>query len=193
VATTWLDRCYGPNAPKGGAPLPLFLKAGGQFHPPADLLGADMIMVGPGTGVAPFRGFLQARRAAIKANPAQTPGQAWLFFGCRHRDQDYLYKEELEAMAEDGTISHLVTAFSREEGEKMYVQHRMLEHAEALVKLVMGGAYFYVCGDGGQMAKDVNNTLVTILEKHSGLKEKDVSMHVRTMTTEGKYVRDIWS
>mmetsp|Transcript_12453 Transcript_12453/g.23638 ORF Transcript_12453/g.23638 Transcript_12453/m.23638 type:complete len:1001 (-) Transcript_12453:321-3323(-) len=197
VATNWLDRVAGPEvnlkSSKSHAQLPVFLKKGGPFHPPADVAAAHMIMVGPGTGVAPFRGFLQARRAAIRANPGAAIGEAWLFFGCRTPDEDFLYKEEFEEMAKEGTLTKLETAFSRVSDKKVYVQHRMVEHGAKLCELIKAGAYFYVCGDGGQMAKDVNHTLVSILEQHSGMKAKDVSSMIRTMITEQKYVRDIWS
>jgi len=104
-----------------------------------------------------------------------------------------LYKEEFEAMAADGTLTRLETAFSRAGPEKVYVQHRMAEHGAALCELVLQGAHVFVCGDGGQMAKDVNHALITLLETHSGMKPKDVSAFVRTMITDKKYVRDIWS
>eukprot|EP00854_Cymbomonas_tetramitiformis_P004180 gene4180-5158_t len=192
VATNWIARSAGPRASTPVSTVPIFFKSGGQFAMPQDL-SAPIIMVGPGTGVTPFRGFLQKRRAMLAASPPATAGAAWLFFGCRRAEEDYLYKEDLEEFAKDGTLTKLHVAFSREKAEKVYVQHLMEANGAALAGLVNSGAYFFVCGDGASMAKDVHASLTGIMEKHSGLTPGEVSSKMSQMTREGKYVRDIWS
>ena len=124
-----------------------------------------IIMIGPGTGLAPFRGFLQ-ERAARKAKGASL-GPAMLFFGCRHPDQDYLYADELKAFAADG-ITELHTAFSRAEGPKTYVQHLVAAQKDRVWSLIEQGAIIYVCGDGGKMEPDVKAALVAIYRERSG-------------------------
>ncbi|KAK3274860.1 hypothetical protein CYMTET_16978 [Cymbomonas tetramitiformis] len=145
VATNWIARSAGPRASTPVSTVPIFFKSGGQFAMPQDL-SAPIIMVGPGTGVTPFRGFLQKRRAMLAASPPATAGAAWLFFGCRRAEEDYLYKEDLEEFAKDGTLTKLHVAFSREKAEKVYVQHLMEANGAALAGLVNSGAYFFVCG-----------------------------------------------
>jgi NADPH-ferrihemoprotein reductase len=123
-------------------------------------------MIGPGTGVAPFRGFLQRRAAARAAAGAAGGafGDAWLFFGCRGAEEDFLYRHELEGWAADGTLTRLVTAFSRPPGggAKVYVQQRLAEHGAALAALIAppSAAVVYVCGDGAGMAKGVHAALL---------------------------------
>ncbi|HLH54693.1 MAG TPA: sulfite reductase subunit alpha [Verrucomicrobiae bacterium] len=131
--------------------VPIFLHSNRKFRPPAD--GSPMVMVGPGTGIAPFRAFLQERRARGAA------GKNWLFFGDQRSATDFLYREELEGLSKDGFLARLDTAFSRDQPEKIYVQHRMREQARELFKWLEEGAYFYVCGDAARMAKDVDATL----------------------------------
>ena len=183
----------------GAAPqVPFFIRKGGTFAPPADP-ATPAIMVGPGTGVAPFRGFLQRRAAA---GSASSPW--WLFFGCRSAEEDYLYRADFEAWAANGTLTHLVTAFSREppvhsggDGGKTYVQHRMLQHGSQLASLIAGGqhppAAVYVCGDGAGMAKGVHAALLDILQQHSGMAPDAAAAHLSDMAKSGRYVRDIWS
>eukprot|EP00798_Chlamydomonas_sp_ICE-L_P030768 gene30768-35807_t len=191
VATTWLDSLTAP-----GSQTPPTVQRAADFKPPSDL-SKPIIMVGPGTGVAPFRGFLQHHRQAIKrAFPAGLPagqlsenvGPSWLFFGCRKEDEDFLYKSDFKAFVEDKTLSRLETAFSRAQAEKVYVQHLMKQNGEALVKLLDTGAYCYVCGDGANMAKDVHATLLEMLITHKGL-----SMACKSnMVHEKGCIRDIW-
>src|SRR5690606_38409346 len=119
------------------------------FRLPADS-SRPIIMVGPGTGIAPFRAFLEERRAS------GATGQNWLFFGDQRAATDFLYREELEAMQADGHLSRLDVAFSRDQAEKVYVQHRMEEAAASLWQWLEEGAHFYVCGDASRMAKDVD-------------------------------------
>ncbi len=137
-------------------------KAG--FRLPDDA-SVPIIMIGPGTGLAPFRGFLQ-ERAARKAKGA-TLGPAMLFFGCRHPDQDYLYADELKAFAADG-ITELHTAFSRAEGPKTYVQNLVAAQKDRVWSLIEQGAIIYVCGDGGKMEPDVKAALVAIYRERNG-------------------------
>jgi len=186
LATSWLA---GLGA---GALVPVHLRAGGAFSLPQDL-ERPVVMVGPGTGVAPFRGFLQRRRRALAARAAAgveaapPAGEAWLFFGCRSSEEDYLYREDLEGFAGDGTLTRLELAFSREQAEKVYVQHRMLEHAEALRRLIFEeGGYVFVCGDGARMAKDVHAALVQIAGDAG-------EARLKALVPEGRYVRDIWT
>lgn len=165
VASNWLDRLSGLagglSSPPPGAHAPVFLRKSGTFAPPADP-AVPLLMVGPGTGVAPFRGFAQLRAAAdASAADASAPrGDAWLFFGCRRREEDFIYREELEGFAASGALTELVTAFSREGEEKVYVQRRMRERgAEVAGLLLEKGAHVFVCGDGAGMAKDVHAAL----------------------------------
>ena len=125
-------------------------------------------MIGPGTGLAPFRGFLQ-ERAARKAKGAAL-GPAMLFFGCRHPEQDFLYADELAAFAADG-ICELHTAFSRADGSKTYVQHQVAAQKDKVWALIEKGAIVYVCGDGGRMEPDVKAALVAIYRETSGADE----------------------
>ena len=117
-----------------------------------------MIMVGPGTGIAPFRAFLHERRATA------APGRNWLFFGEQRAATDFYYRDELEQMLADGHLTKLATAFSRDQAEKIYVQHRMLENARELWSWLQDGAHFYVCGDAARMAKDVDAALQQIAD-----------------------------
>jgi len=192
VATSWLARL------PLGALVPLFLRPAGAFAPPADP-AVPVIMVGPGTGVAPFRGFLQRRRAQRAAGGALGP--SWLFFGCRNAEEDFLYRAELEEYAAEGTLSHLVTAFSRPtncppDAPKVYVQHRLAEHGAALAALLTTAqppATVYVCGDGAGMAKGVHAALLALLEAHGGLSAEGAAAALAEWAKSGRYVRDIWA
>jgi sulfite reductase (NADPH) flavoprotein alpha-component len=133
-------------------PVPVFVQRSPYFRPPADP-ATPMVMVGPGTGVAPFVGFLQERRALGHRAPN------WLFFGEQHRATDFYYEDELTAFLDDGTLTRLDTAFSRDQRAKVYVQDRMREHGPELWSWLQGGARFYVCGDASRMAKDVDQAL----------------------------------
>jgi cytochrome P450 / NADPH-cytochrome P450 reductase len=149
-----------------------------------------IIMIGPGTGLAPFRGFLQ-ERAARKATGA-TLGPAMLFFGCRHPDQDYLYADELKAFAADG-VTELHTAFSRAEGPKTYVQNLVAAQQDRVWSLIENGAVIYVCGDGGKMEPDVKAALVAI---YRGRKAADADAALRwidDLGTSNRYVLDVWA
>ena len=162
-------------------------KAG--FRLPADP-SVPIIMIGPGTGLAPFRGFLQ-ERAAQKAKGAKL-GQAMLFFGCRHPDQDFLYADELKAFAADG-VAELHTAFSRAEGPKTYVQHLVAAQKDKIWSLIEQGAIVYVCGDGGKMEPDVKAALMAIHRERTGGDEAAATRWIDDMGTKNRYVLDVWA
>jgi cytochrome P450/NADPH-cytochrome P450 reductase len=149
-----------------------------------------IIMIGPGTGLAPFRGFLQ-ERAARKAKGA-TLGPALLFFGCRHPEQDYLYAGELKAHAQGG-ITELYTAFSRGEGPKTYVQNLIAAEKDRVWKLIEDGAIIFVCGDGGKMEPDVKATLVSIYRERSGTDAQAGQRWIEDLGARNRYVLDVWA
>lgn len=166
-------------------PVPVFLQRSPHFRPPQDAT-TPMIMVGPGTGIAPFRGFLQERRALGHT------GANWLFFGDQFRDQNFYYRDELEDMVADGFLSHLDLAFSRDQASRVYVQHRMRESGAQLWQWLQDGGHFYVCGDASRMAKDVDATLIEIIRKHGGLSEDGARDYKRDLVAEKRYVRDVY-
>jgi cytochrome P450/NADPH-cytochrome P450 reductase len=149
-----------------------------------------IIMIGPGTGLAPFRGFLQ-ERAARKAHGA-TLGPAVLFFGCRHPEQDYLYGDELKKFASDG-ITELHTAFSRAEGPKTYVQNLVAAQQDKVWSLIEQGAIIFVCGDGGKMEPDVKATLMSIHQEKTGSNADAASRWIDDLGTKNRYVLDVWA
>jgi cytochrome P450/NADPH-cytochrome P450 reductase len=149
-----------------------------------------IIMIGPGTGLAPFRGFLQ-ERAALKAKGAAL-GPAMLFFGCRHPEQDFLYADELKSFAADG-ITELHTAFSRGDGPKTYVQHLVAAQKDKVWSLIEQGAITYVCGDGGKMEPDVKAALMSIHRERTGSDEAAASRWIDEIGTKNRYVLDVWA
>lgn len=168
-----------------GAVLPIFLTANQNFKLPEDS-SAPVIMVGPGTGVAPFRAFLEERQAKGAS------GDNWLFFGDQHRASDFLYEEQFTAMLKDGALTRLDTAFSRDQAEKVYVQDRMREHAAELYDWLERGAYFYVCGDASRMAKEVEQTLLdAIMVGSQGTTEQAVE-YLAAMRKQRRYQRDVY-
>jgi cytochrome P450 / NADPH-cytochrome P450 reductase len=162
-------------------------KAG--FRLPDDA-ATPIIMIGPGTGLAPFRGFLQ-ERAAWKAGGAQL-GPAMLFFGCRHPEQDFLYADELKAFAADG-ICELHTAFSRADDRKVYVQHLIATEKDKVWALIEQRAIIFVCGDGGKMEPDVKAALVAIHRERTGADEKAGARWIEEMGAANRYVLDVWA
>lgn len=147
---------------------------------------ARMIMIGPGTGVAPFRAFVEEREAL------GCRGRNWLFFGDQHFDTDFLYQVEWQRWHKSGVLSHLDLAFSRDQKEKVYVQHRMLERSRDLYAWLQDGAYVYVCGDGGKMATDVEAALVSIISKESGKPREAADEYLHTMHVNKRYQRDVY-
>lgn len=162
-------------------------KAG--FRLPDDA-SVPIIMIGPGTGLAPFRGFLQ-ERAAQKAKGA-TLGPSLLFFGCRHPEQDYLYADELKAFADQG-ITELHVAFSRASQPKTYVQHMIAQQKDRVWDLIEKGAIIYVCGDGGKMEPDVKAALMAIYRERSGANEEAAARWIDDLGTGNRYVLDVWA
>jgi cytochrome P450/NADPH-cytochrome P450 reductase len=159
------------------------------FRLPEDT-SVPIIMIGPGTGLAPFRGFLQ-ERAALKAKGASL-GPAMLFFGCRHPDQDFLYADELKGFAAGG-ITELYTAFSRGEGPKTYVQNLVAAQSERVWSLIENGAVIYVCGDGGKMEPDVKAALVSIYRERTGADAGAGLRWIDDLGARNRYVLDVWA
>ncbi|WP_327727436.1 molybdopterin-dependent oxidoreductase [Streptomyces sp. NBC_00487] len=165
--------------------VPVFVQRSPHFRPPTDPV-TPMVMVGPGTGVAPFIGFLQERRALGHRAPN------WLFFGEQHRATDFYYEDELTDLQESGVLSRLDTAFSRDQRAKVYVQDRMREHGPELWHWLQDGARFYVCGDASRMAKDVDQALRDVVVTHGGMTEGEAAAYVKQLSTEKRYVRDVY-
>src|SRR5690606_34384217 len=165
--------------------VPIYLQRSPHFGPPADPT-ASMIMIGPGTGVAPFRGFLHDRRADGHT------GRNWLFFGEQHSATDFYYRDELLGMHEDGFLTRLDTAFSRDQRQKIYVQDRMRGHGAELWRWVQGGASVFVCGDAERMAKDVDTALGQIARTHGGLDEDGAALFRKQLAADKRYVRDVY-
>ncbi|MGV0877318.1 bifunctional nitrate reductase/sulfite reductase flavoprotein subunit alpha [Martelella sp. FLE1502] len=166
-------------------PVRVSVKQQAHFRPPADP-ATPAIMVGPGTGIAPFRAFLQDREAAGAGGPN------WLFFGEQSRDSGYYYRDEIEAWQKGGLLTRFDTAFSRDQAEKIYVQHRMAENGREIWTWLQEGAHFYVCGDASRMAKDVDASLKTIARTHGGLSPEAAEGYVRSLTREKRYMRDVY-
>ncbi|MFI1159980.1 molybdopterin-dependent oxidoreductase [Streptomyces sioyaensis] len=168
-----------------GSPVPVFVRRTPQFRPPADP-ATPMVMVGPGTGVAPFLGFLDERRARGHRAPN------WLFFGEQRRATDFYHEDALGRLCEDGLLTRLDTAFSRDQRAKIYVQDRMREHGAHLWSWLQDGAHFYVCGDASRMAKDVDRALRDIAVAHGGLTQEAAAGYVKQLAADKRYVRDVY-
>ncbi len=174
----------GERAPVGST-MPIFLHANNNFRLPEDP-SAPVIMVGPGTGIAPFRAFLQHRKAHGHT------GDNWLFFGEQRRASDFLYREDLEGMHRDGILTRLDLAFSRDQSHKIYVQDRMQENAAELYRWLERGAYFYVCGDATRMAKDVDTALYDAVAKGCNCAPDVAQEYIATMKKEKRYQLDVY-
>ncbi len=168
-----------------GRPVPAFVQTSHGFRLPADQ-SKPVIMVGPGTGIAPFRAFLQERAAN------QSPGRNWLFFGAQHAATDFLYEDELKKYADAGVLTKLSLAFSRDQSEKIYVQHRMLENSAEIWAWLNEGAYFYVCGDAKRMAADVDHALTEIVMAEGGMAAEAAKAWVKKLAQDGRYLRDVY-
>ncbi|WP_407660858.1 molybdopterin-dependent oxidoreductase [Kitasatospora paracochleata] len=171
------------NADDG--PVPVFVQRSPHFRPPSDPT-TPMIMVGPGTGVAPFVGFLEDRRARGHSGPN------WLFFGEQREATDFYYREELADFRASGHLDRLDLAFSRDQRNKVYVQDRMREHGPRLWDWLKRGAHFYVCGDASRMARDVDHALREIAHLHGGLTEDEAVAYVKQLAADKRYVRDVY-
>ncbi len=166
--------------------VPVFPSVAKHFHLPENP-DTPIIMVGPGTGVAPFRAYLQER----KTNGAK--GKNWLFFGSQHEKCDFAYGEEFEAFKKEGILTRLDCAWSRDQPEKIYVQHRMRDNADEIWKwLDAEGAYFFVCGDARRMAKDVDATLRKIVREQGGKSPGEANEYVEKLKSDKRYKRDVY-
>lgn len=166
-------------------PVPVFVQVSHGFRLPADG-SKPVIMIGPGTGIAPFRAFLEERRATAAS------GKNWLFFGDQQKSCDFLYQEQLEAMLAEGSLTRLDTAFSRDQAEKIYVQTRMLEHGTELWNWLESGAHLYVCGDAKRMAKDVDAALHKVIETVGGRTAEQAAEYVQQLKSAKRYQRDVY-
>ena len=178
VASTFL-------ADRAGDIVKIFVSPSHGFRPPPNP-DAPMIMVGPGTGIAPFRAFLEERAAT------GAPGKNWLFFGDQKRSVDFLYEEQLLAWQDSGFLTRLDLAFSRDQTEKIYVQTRMKENAAELWSWLEAGAHFYVCGDASRMAKDVDQALHEAIQSAGGRSADEAKAYVEKMKSEKRYQRDVY-
>ena len=169
----------------GGTCSGVFVHSNNAFRLPDDT-SKDVIMVGPGTGIAPLRSFLEEREIS------KATGRNWLFFGNPHRDKDFIYEHEIMAWMESGLLTRLDLAFSRDQVEKIYVQDKMLESGAELWAWIDGGGHFYVCGDASRMAKDVDKALHIIAQKHGGLGEKAAIDYIKALKKEKRYARDVY-
>lgn len=180
VATTFLTERVSEEGT-----VPVYVDDNKNFRLPKDS-DAPMIMVGPGTGIAPFRAFLEEREVT------GARGKNWLFFGDRHFHTDFLYQREWLGHRKKGLLSRLDVAFSRDEERKTYVQHRMLESSRELYAWLEEGAYFYVCGDSERMAPDVHEALLAIVEKESGASREKAVEYMRGLQHSKRYQRDVY-
>ena len=168
-----------------GSTMPIFLHANGNFRLPEDTT-APVIMIGPGTGLAPFRAFLEERQAKGEI------GKNWLFFGDQRAKLDYLYQDQLEGMHKHGVLTRLDTAFSRDQQKKVYVQDRMQERCAELYEWLEDGAYFYVCGDATRMAKDVETALLDVIAKGSHGTLDHAAEYLEALKKQKRYQRDVY-
>jgi len=166
--------------------VPVFPTVAKHFHLPENP-DIPIIMVGPGTGVAPFRAYLQERKST------GAKGKNWLFFGAQHEKCDFAYGEEFHAYQKEGLLARLDCAWSRDQAEKIYVQDRMGENAAEIWKwLDAEGAYFFVCGDARRMAKDVDATLRTIVREQGGKNADEANEYVEKLKNEKRYKKDVY-
>lgn len=168
-----------------GDTIPVFVQPNKHFHLP-ESLDKDIIMAGPGTGIAPFRSFIQ-ERAVTNAT-----GRTWLFFGDQHEACDFLYKSEFTKYFHDRVLTSLTTAWSRDTAQKVYVQHKILENSEKLFDWFQSGAYFYICGDKQNMARDVHNALIAAIAAAGEMPPEAAEAYLSKMQAEGRYQRDVY-
>lgn len=180
VASTFLAERWPENGTAG-----VFVHTAKHFRLPENG-DTPIIMVGPGTGVAPFRAYVQERKIT------GAKGKNWLFFGEQKRALDFLYEAELTALQADGVLNRLDVAFSRDQAEKIYVQDRMRENAKQLWAWLQEGAHFYVCGDGARMAKDVDTELHRIAETEGGKSAEEAAAYVEALKKEKRYKKDVY-
>jgi sulfite reductase (NADPH) flavoprotein alpha-component len=169
----------------GDCKVPIFLQPTRHFRPPLDG-DVPMIMIGPGTGVAPFRAFLQERRARGDR------GRNWLFFGEQHQATDFYYRDELQGLQQDGLLTRLSLAFSRDQAEKIYVQQRIQEQGAELWRWLEEGAHLYICGDASRMARDVDQALRRVISEQGGVSLEKAAEQLRCLTEQKRYLRDVY-
>jgi sulfite reductase (NADPH) flavoprotein alpha-component len=167
-----------------GVKVPIYVHPSAHFRLPTD--DAPIIMIGAGTGVAPYRAFLQEREAR------GTVGPSWLFFGERNIATDFIYREEWERFLQRGTLTKMDTAFSRDGSNKIYVQHRMLERAAELFSWIRGGAHVYICGDAAHLAPDVDEALITIVADGARTTREVGQTFIRDLQNKHRYHRDVY-
>jgi sulfite reductase (NADPH) flavoprotein alpha-component len=180
VASTYLDERVSP-----GATVDVYVQKAHGFALPADA-STPIIMVGPGTGIAPFRAFLQERHAT------KATGPAWLFFGHQRSATDFFYADELDAFAKSGTLTNLSLAWSRDGAQKVYVQDKMREAGAELFRWLEQGAHFYICGDAKRMARDVETALTDIVSEHGKAAPEDAQAYVAALKKTGRYQADVY-
>lgn len=159
-------------------------------------LSPPIIMIGPGTGLAPFRGFMQERCMTMRGSKLEDRklrlGPAELYFGCRSQKADFIYKSELEKFVSEGVIDNLYVAFSRDQKEKVYVQHKMIDNKYSTWDKIVNGGIVYVCGDARHMAKDVNRTLHRMAMDCGGMTGSEAELFFESMHKQGRYMQDVW-
>ncbi|WP_088049853.1 assimilatory sulfite reductase (NADPH) flavoprotein subunit [Virgibacillus dakarensis] len=182
-----LGVCSGQSAERAepGNLLPIYIQRNPNFKLPRDP-EIPVIMIGPGTGVAPYRAFMEEREEL------DIKGKTWLFFGDQHFSSDFLYQVEWQNWLKEGILTRMDVAFSRDFEKKVYVQHLMLENSQDLYQWLQEGAYVYVCGDEKRMAKDVHQTLITIMEKEGGIRHEDAEQYLKDMRRQKRYQRDVY-
>ncbi len=180
VASTYLAERLKP-----GQRAPVFVQKSHGFRLPSDP-ATPIVMIGPGTGIAPFRAFLEERKAT------GAKGKTWLFFGDQRQEHDFLFREELEAFQRDGVLNRLDLAFSRDQESKVYVQHRMKENAGELWRWIQDGAAIYVCGDAKRMASDVDTALREVAKSQAGVPEEEAEAILRDLARTNRYQRDVY-
>ena len=177
--------CSSYLAERVGSTIPCYLHPNKNFKLPDDP-STPIIMVGPGTGIAPFRAFIEERQAT------GATGKNWLFFGDRSQKTDYLYSDEWESYQKVGILHELELAWSRDQAEKVYVQHKMLEKKAELWNWLQDGAVFYVCGDASRMAKDVDQALRTIAQEQGSMSEEEAGVWIKGLQKERRYLKDVY-
>ena len=177
--------CSSYLAERVGDSIPCYLHPNKNFKLPQDN-AVPIIMVGPGTGIAPFRAFLEERKATGAS------GKNWLFFGDRSQKTDYLYGHEWESYRKSGILNQLDLAWSRDQNQKVYVQHKMREKQRQLWNWLQEGAIFYVCGDASRMAKDVDQALVSIAQEEGAMSENEASDWIKLLQKQRRYLKDVY-
>lgn len=168
-----------------GSPLRVFVQKSHGFSLPADP-ATPIVMIGPGTGIAPFRAVLHER------DVQGASGKSWLFFGDQRSATDFLYRDELTHLLERGALTRLDTAFSRDQDAKVYVQHRIVEQGAELFAWLEAGAYIYVCGDAKRMAADVDKALREVIVRHGNVSAEDATAYIAKLTKAGRYKKDVY-